>query len=209
MARSRSVRVVPLRGSEPRLRLETLTAGQVELVLVATYTAVVAATAIALLERQTYVDDELSIRALPELGVGAAASAAEPCWAGRCDAVSLGPNASWWADGREFVNATATELLLSVRETNFVKLHANLSTLSARATENGSFSLRVQTIANITGWRSDQGGAEPGWVSVANVSRAGTLTCDAGEVGCEPLPLVELDVVEYSNCAAAPSPTRC
>ena len=127
------LRIVPLQESLPRLRLETLTAHQVEFVLCITYASVILAAAIGLLERQAYVYDDVSISALPS-------------WDSACTAGStvhtacLGDNSTWWADGREFINATTTPLELSINYTNrFFKLHANLSTRTFGATKIHTF----------------------------------------------------------------------
>ena len=121
---SARVRLVPLQDTPPRLRLEILTASQVEVVLGITYAAVIAAAAIALLERQAYVYDDVCISALPSWDSGCADGPSP-------HTACLGDNATWWANGREFINATATPLDLSVNYTNrFFKLHANLSTRS-------------------------------------------------------------------------------
>jgi hypothetical protein len=121
---SARVRLVPLQDTPPRLRLEILTASQVEVVLGITYAAVIAAAAIALLERQAYVYDDVSISALPSWDSGCADGPSP-------HTACLGDNATWWANGWEFINATATPLDLSVNYTNrFFKLHANLSTRS-------------------------------------------------------------------------------
>jgi hypothetical protein len=119
---SRKVRLVPLQEAPPRLRLETLTARQVELVLGVTYVSVLVAAGLALVERQAYVYNDVSVQALPSWDSGCASgpSAHTAC---------LGDNSSWWADGREYINATFTPLQLSINYTNqFFKLHANLST---------------------------------------------------------------------------------
>jgi hypothetical protein len=188
-ASTRSVRLVPLQEAPPRLRLETLTAQQVEVVLGVTYAAVLVAAVLALVESQAYVYSDVSIAALPSWAPGCAAG---PTVHTAC----LGDNSSWWADGREYLNATFTPLELSINYTNrFFKLHANLSTRTFDGRINETFSAPVQMVGNVTAYSSKL----RRWVHVVNVSTLHWLHCYQGRVGCEPLTLYELDVIDYTH----------
>ena len=208
---------MPLQDAPPRLRLETLTAHQVELVLGITYVSVIVAAALVLVERQAYVYDDVSVQALPSWD---SACAAGPS----AHTVCLGDNSSWWVDGREYINATFTPLEVYINYTNrFFKLHANLSSrtfgplhpachqkryltrqllkqsgccvLPTDGRINETFSAPVQMVANITAYSSEL----QRWVPVMNVSTFHQLQCNQGRIGCEPLTLYELDVIEYTH----------
>ena len=62
---------------------------------------------------------------------------------------------------------------------------------------NETFSAPVQMIGNITAYSQ----ALQTWVPVINVSTLHHLQCYRGRVGCEPLTLYELDVIEYTHYA--------
>lgn len=138
---ARPVQVVGLAYSAPRLRLEVLTAFQVELVLGITYAAVIAAVLVGVFERQALIYSDVTIAAPyygPHSDTDCEASARTAC---------LGESATWCQDGREFVNATATPLNISVNYTNsFFKLHANISTRGIGADAAPRFCLEFSPI---------------------------------------------------------------